>query len=67
MENVILGLLMIQSLTLYELNQSFKQGISMFYSASFGSLQAAVKSLLSKGWSFLKNGWSMGVTRRFTV
>lgn len=50
MENVILGLLMIQSLTLYELNQSFKQGISMFYSASFGSLQAAVKSLLRKGW-----------------
>ncbi len=50
MKNVILGLLMIQSLTLYELNQSFKQGISMFYSASFGSLQAAVKSLLSKGW-----------------
>jgi PadR family transcriptional regulator, regulatory protein AphA len=49
MENVVLGLLMIQSLTLYELNQAFKRGISLFYSASYGSLQAAVKSLLSKG------------------
>jgi PadR family transcriptional regulator, regulatory protein AphA len=48
MENVVLGLLIIQSLTLYELNQAFKQGISMFYSASYGSLQIAVKNLLSK-------------------
>ena len=49
MENVVLGLLIIQSLTLYELNQAFKQGISMFYSASYGSLQIAVKNLLNKG------------------
>jgi len=49
MENVILGLLIIRSLTLYELNQAFKQGISMFYSASYGSLQIAVKNLLAKG------------------
>jgi len=49
MENVVLGLLIIRSLTLYELNQAFKQGISMFYSASYGSLQIAVKNLLNKG------------------
>lgn len=49
MEYVVLGLLMIQSMTLYELNQAFKHGISLFYSASYGSLQAAVKSLLGKG------------------
>jgi PadR family transcriptional regulator, regulatory protein AphA len=49
MENVILGLLTIQSLTLYGLAQAFKQGISMFYSASYGSLQVAVRHLLSKG------------------
>jgi DNA-binding PadR family transcriptional regulator len=48
MENVVLGLLIIQSLTLYELNQAFKQGISMFYSASYGSLQITVKNLLNK-------------------
>jgi DNA-binding PadR family transcriptional regulator len=49
MEYVVLGLLIIQSLTLYELNRAFKQGISMFYSASYGSLQISVKNLLSKG------------------
>ena len=49
MENVVLGLLIIQSLTLYELNRAFKQGISIFYSASYGSLQIAVKNLLKKG------------------
>jgi DNA-binding PadR family transcriptional regulator len=49
MEYVILGLLIIQRMTLYELNQAFKQGISMFYSASYGSLQVAVKNLLGKG------------------
>lgn len=49
MENVVLGLLIIQSLTLYELNRAFKQGISMFYSASYGSLQVAVKNLVAKG------------------
>jgi PadR family transcriptional regulator, regulatory protein AphA len=50
MEHVVLGLLMMQSLTLYGLNRAFKQGISMFYSASYGSLQVAVKNLLGKGW-----------------
>jgi PadR family transcriptional regulator AphA len=49
MENVVLGLLIIQSLTLYELNRAFKQGISMFYSASYGSLQIAIRNLLNKG------------------
>jgi DNA-binding PadR family transcriptional regulator len=50
MEHVVLGLLMIQSLTIYGLNRAFKQGISLFYSASYGSLQTAVKNLLGKGW-----------------
>lgn len=50
MEYVVLGLLIYQSSTLYELNQAFKQGISTFYSASYGSLQIAVKNLLNKGW-----------------
>lgn len=49
MENVVLGLLILQSLSIYGLYQAFKQGISMFYSASYGSLQIAVKNLLSKG------------------
>lgn len=48
MEYVVLGLLMLQSMTIYELNQAFKGSISMFYSASYGSLQNATKKLLSK-------------------
>jgi DNA-binding PadR family transcriptional regulator len=49
-EYVVLGLLMLRNLTLYELNKSFQQGISLFYSASYGSLQFAVKKLLSSGY-----------------
>jgi DNA-binding PadR family transcriptional regulator len=48
MEYVVLGLLMIQDMTLYEMNQAFKNGISMIYSASYGSLQIAVRKLLEK-------------------
>lgn len=50
MEYVVLGLLMLRSQTIYELNQAFQQGISLFYSASYGSLQNALKKLLAKGW-----------------
>jgi PadR family transcriptional regulator AphA len=48
MEYVVLGLLMIHTMTLYEMNQAFKSGISMIYSASYGSLQIAVRKLLEK-------------------
>lgn len=50
MEYAVLGLLMLRNLTLYELNKSFRQGISLIYSASYGSLQFAVKKLLSNGY-----------------
>lgn len=62
MEYVILGLLLISPNTLYGIHKSFEQGISMFYSASLGSLQSAVKRLEQKGWitteSCLENGRS---------
>lgn len=48
MEHVILGLLLLKSQTLYELNNAFKQGISLFYSASYGSIQIALKKLAVK-------------------
>lgn len=50
MEYVILGLLLMADMSLYELNHQFKQGISLFYSASLGSLQKALQGLLSKAW-----------------
>lgn len=46
MEYVVLGLLNLGASTIYELNKAFKQGISLFYSASYGSLQATLKKLM---------------------
>ncbi|KRE69995.1 PadR family transcriptional regulator [Paenibacillus sp. Soil750] len=49
MEFVILGLLILKNQTVYELNKAFQQGIALFYSASYGSLQTALKKLLQQG------------------
>lgn len=48
MEFVILGLLMIRNLTQYEMRKALKQKISPFFSASLGSIQAALKKLESQ-------------------
>ena len=50
MEYVVLGLLLIRPRTIYEINGWFKMSISLFYRASYGSLQIAVKKLLAKGY-----------------
>ena len=49
MEFVVLGLLMIQDMTIYQLNASFRSGIALFYSASYGSLRAALDRLSGAG------------------
>jgi DNA-binding PadR family transcriptional regulator len=49
MEFIVLGLLMIQDLTVYQLNQAFGSGLSLIYSASYGSLLSALKKLLKLG------------------
>ena len=46
MEYVILGLLLIRPMTVYDINSVFKKGISLFFSASYGSIQSALKKLL---------------------
>jgi len=46
MEHIVLGLLILKSMTIYELNQAFSQGLSMIYAASYGNLQYAVKKLI---------------------
>lgn len=48
MEYVILGLLILEPMTAYKLNKAFEQGISLFYSASLGSIQTALRILLGK-------------------
>jgi DNA-binding PadR family transcriptional regulator len=46
MANLILGLLMIRSLTIYDIKNTLNRKISPFFSASFGAIQAAIKKLL---------------------
>ncbi len=50
MEYVILGLLALRAMTVYEINKALKRGVSLFYSASFGSINAAIRKLLEKTW-----------------
>ena len=47
MDHIVLGLLMLKSMTIYELNQAFGQGLSTIYAASYGNLQYAVKKLIA--------------------
>lgn len=47
MEFIVLGLLMTQDMTIYQLNQAFSSGLSLIYSASYGSIQNAIKKLLA--------------------
>ncbi|MFT4294330.1 MAG: helix-turn-helix transcriptional regulator [Micropruina sp.] len=49
MQFVILGLLLGGPLSLYEVHKRFASGISLFYSASFGSLQRALRTLAADG------------------
>ena len=49
MEFVVVGLLLLRPATLYGLYHSFDQGISLFYAASYGSLNNALKRLLANG------------------
>jgi len=46
MEYIVLGILLYKSMTIYDLNIAFKKGLFLIYSASYGSLQNAVKKLL---------------------
>lgn len=46
MDTLILGLLILQSRTIYEIKMRINSGMNMMYSNSLGSIQAAVKKLL---------------------
>ncbi|WP_109210378.1 MULTISPECIES: PadR family transcriptional regulator [Microbacterium] len=52
MQQVILGLLILHGpLSLYAVQRHFQQGVSLFYSASFGSIQRALKQLAALGYA----------------
>lgn len=50
MDNMILGLLFMCSRTIYQLRDRINKGLNLMYSSSMGSIQAAVKKLLSAGY-----------------
>ena len=50
MENIILGLLLLQSRTIYQLRKRINEGLNLMYSCSTGSIQAAIKKLLKSGY-----------------
>ena len=50
MDNMILGLLLLESRTIYQLRERISKGMNLMYSSSMGSIQAAVKKLLSYGY-----------------
>lgn len=49
MEYIILGLLQLQSRTIYQLRKRVNEGLNLMYSCSMGSIQAAIKKLLQDG------------------
>jgi len=50
MDTLILGLLLLKSRTVYEIRERIRSGLNTMYSDSMGSIQAAIKKLLSKGY-----------------
>ncbi len=49
MDNIILGLLLLKNRTIYELRERIEKGLNLMYSSSTGSIQAAIKKLMSLG------------------
>ncbi len=50
MDNIILGLLLLRSRTIYQLRDRINKGLDLMYSSSMGSIQAALKKLLGGGY-----------------
>jgi len=50
MDHIILGLLLLCDRTIYQLRERIDKGLSLMYSSSMGSIQAAIKKLLKSGY-----------------
>ena len=50
MDNIILGLLLLCSRTIYQLRERIHKGLNLMYSSSMGSIQVAIKKLLHCGY-----------------
>lgn len=66
MDNIILGLLLLENRTIYQLRERIRKGMDLMYSSSMGSIQAAIKKLLM-GISVIKKVWKTENTRKFII
>lgn len=64
MENIILSLLLLKSMTIYEMRVFIQQNLSTVCSDSFGSLQSAIKKLLNKNHIVLREYLENGVAKK---
>lgn len=60
MDHIILGLLLLDSRTIYQLRERISKGMNLMYSSSMGSIQAAVKKLLNYGYISYEEGVENG-------
>lgn len=65
MENIILGLLLLQSRTIYQLQKRINEGLNLMYSCSMGSIQAAIKKLLQNGYISVNEIIENGKLKKF--
>lgn len=64
MENIILSLLLIKSMTIYEIRMFIQECLSTVCSDSLGSIQAAVKKLLEKNCIMYREYTENGINKK---
>lgn len=64
MENVILGLLLLQPRTIYQLRKRIDEGLNLMYSCSTGSIQAALRKLLRSGYILVNEVREQGKNKK---
>ena len=65
MEHIILGLLLLQSRTIYQLRKRINEGLNLMYSCSTGSIQSAIKKLLRHGYIDIGEVTEKGKLKKF--
>lgn len=60
MDHIILGLLLLENRTIYQLRERISKGMDLMYSSSMGSIQAAIKKLLNHGYISYEEGVENG-------
>ncbi len=64
MENIILSLLLLKSMTIYEMRMFIQQTLNTVCSDSLGSLQSAIKKLMSKNYISLNEYVENGMVKK---